>query len=288
MPPRPAAEAQPELKRAPGWRRFLAPYYTSTLAVLPIYGLARHWFDETGGSAYSRVGSSDELWEKERLIIACLGAMLAARAWRRLSIDHLMGTATTYIKGATGLLLWFIDYRFAIYYALLLVVMYLFFPQPLFTGPTAVRPLTPDAFKSLVEDGPADVAWLVEFYAPWAPACIHLEPVVAELSLKYSCSRLQFGRVDAPRWPQLAQAHKVPVYGAIPALPMFILFEKGKEVGRIPHMYEDGSISTITVQRQDIVAAFGLDGYLAAAQDDQRGGPSRAAAAKGGSTKKRR
>ena len=50
----------------------------------------------------------------------------------------------------------------------------------------------------------------------------------------------------------------------------------------------DGSISTITVQRQDIVAAFGLDGYLAAAQDDQRGGPSRAAAAKGGSTKKRR
>lgn len=40
------------------------------------------------------------------------------------------------------------------------------------------------------------------------------------------------------RWPQLAQAHKVPVYGAIPALPMFILFEKGKEVGRIPHMYE--------------------------------------------------
>ncbi len=36
--------------------------------------------------------------KQERLIIACLGAMLAARAWRRLSIDHLMGTATTYIK----------------------------------------------------------------------------------------------------------------------------------------------------------------------------------------------
>lgn len=43
----------------------------------------------------------------------------------------------------------------------LLAVMYLLFPQPLFTGPTAVRPLTPDAFKSLVEEGPADVAWLV-------------------------------------------------------------------------------------------------------------------------------
>lgn len=64
MAPRPAAEVQPELRHAPGWRRFLAPYYTSTLAVLPIYALARWWFNETGGSAYSRVGSSDELWEK--------------------------------------------------------------------------------------------------------------------------------------------------------------------------------------------------------------------------------
>ena len=75
MPPRPAGEAQPELKRAPGWRRFLAPYYTSTLAVLPIYGLARHWFDETGGSAYSRVGSSDELWEKVRRIGVGCGSL---------------------------------------------------------------------------------------------------------------------------------------------------------------------------------------------------------------------
>lgn len=35
---------------------------------------------------------------QERLIVACLGAMLAARAWKRLSMDHLLGTATTYIK----------------------------------------------------------------------------------------------------------------------------------------------------------------------------------------------
>lgn len=35
---------------------------------------------------------------QERLIVACLGAMLAARWWRRLSLDHLMGTSVTYIK----------------------------------------------------------------------------------------------------------------------------------------------------------------------------------------------
>ena len=37
--------------------------------------------------------------------------------------------------------------------------------------------------------------------------------------------------------------------------------------------------------KQDIVNAFGLDGYLAAAADDKGGRP---AAARGGSTKKRR
>jgi hypothetical protein len=40
------------------------------------------------------------------------------------------------------------------------------------------------------------------------------------------------------RWSQLAKQHKVAVYGALPQLPTFVLFEKGKEVGRIPHVFE--------------------------------------------------
>lgn len=39
----------------------------------------------------------------------------------------------------------------------------------------------------------------VEFYAPWAPPCIHLEPVFAELSLTYTNDKLRFGKVDASR-----------------------------------------------------------------------------------------
>lgn len=40
-------------------------------------------------------------------------------------------------------------------------VAYLLFPQPLFRGPSAVQALTPAAFKSLVEDAPPGVSWLV-------------------------------------------------------------------------------------------------------------------------------
>ena len=39
----------------------------------------------------------------------------------------------------------------------------------------------------------------VEFFAPWAPACVHLEPVVAALSLVYTTDRLRFAKVDASR-----------------------------------------------------------------------------------------
>ena len=77
--------------------------------------------------------------------------------------------------------------------------------------------------------------------------------------------------------------------------------QRGKAVGRSPAgctkpgpkpsprpsppLPADGSVSTVAVQGQDIVSAFGLDGYLAAAADDKGGRP---AAARGGSTKKRR
>lgn len=91
-------------------------------------------------------------------------------------------------------------------------VAYLLFPQPIYRGPSAVLPLTPASFRELVEGtSPSNTSWLVQFYAPWSPPCIHLEPAVAELSLRYGTapSRLRFGRVDAARWPALAEAHKV-------------------------------------------------------------------------------
>lgn len=62
-----AKQAVPEQAapaRSAGWRRFLAPYYTSTLLVLPLYAVARRWFEETGGGPYSRVTTTEELWEK--------------------------------------------------------------------------------------------------------------------------------------------------------------------------------------------------------------------------------
>lgn len=62
-----------------------------------------------------------------------------------------------------------------------------------------LTPCTPLVPHTSVCPPPAACCEQVEFYAPWSPPCIHLEPVFAELSLKYTTARLRFGKVDAAR-----------------------------------------------------------------------------------------
>lgn len=131
----------------------------------------------------------------------------------------------------------------------------------MFKGPSRMEDFTPASFAELVEDrADSNVAWLVEFFAPWAPQCLYLEPVIAELSLKYSSEHLRFGKMDVSRWPALAKKYKISVRGENGnQLPTLIMFEKGKEGGRIPHVYNDGKVAAGKFRRHDIVTAFALD-----------------------------
>lgn len=274
-----------------GARRFLAPYYSASALLIASYLLTRQWWLQHGDLKYAHA-TPRELLQKERYAISLLVSACSIKLYRADAMDSWLSDALTYGKSATMLMVWFMDYRLAIYYVLLIVIFYLLFPQPIYQGPSAIHQFTPASFKELVEEATQpELTWLVEFYAPWAPPCIHLEPVLAELSLKYSTDRLKFGKVDASRWPQLATQHKVQVYGAMPHLPTFVEFKGGKELGRIPHLFEDGTVSSMKVRRQDIIVAFGLEEQLAESKKGEAtaGGSTKAGAkAAGGSTKKRR
>ena len=138
-------------------------------------------------------------------------------------------------------------------------VVALLFPQPLFQGPAKMEYFTPASFADLVEDRQeGDVAWLVEFFAPWAPQCLFLEPVIAELSLTYGTPSLRFGKVDVSRWPAMAGKYNVSVTGVSNQLPTLVMFEMGKETGRIPHVAKDGTVASGKFRRGDIVTAFAL------------------------------
>ncbi|KAH7618020.1 putative Thioredoxin-related transmembrane protein 2 [Nannochloris sp. 'desiccata'] len=139
-------------------------------------------------------------------------------------------------------------------------VVALMFPQPTYKGPSRIEDFTPASFAEIVEDrSDSNVSWLVEFFAPWAPQCLYLEPVIAELSLQYSSPTLRFGKIDVSRWPALAKRYKISIRGEDGnQLPTLIMFENGKERGRIPHVYNDGKVAAGKFRKNDIVTAFAL------------------------------
>lgn len=109
-------------------------------------------------------------------------------------------------------------------------------------------------FRKMVTGAGADpnVYWLVELYTLWHPACVALEPVLADLSLRYATPGLRFGKVDVSRYPQIAADMNVSVTGSSRQLPTLIMFKAGKELGRIPHVYEGGNVAKGVFRRKAI------------------------------------
>ena len=58
----------------------------------------------------------------------------------------------------------------------------------------------------------------------------------------------------------MAQRYKISIRGDQGnQLPTLIMFEKGKESGRLPHVYSDGKVASGKFRRHDIVTAFALE-----------------------------
>ena len=85
--------------------------------------------------------------------------------------------------------------------------------------------------------------WLVEFYASWSPPCIQIEPLIADISLRYTTPLVKFAKLDVGRWPHVAKRYHIHVGGTSKQLPTFIMFREGEEIGRIPHVFRDGSVA---------------------------------------------
>ncbi len=60
---------------------------------------------------------------------------------------------------------------------------------------------------------------VVHFWADWAKPCVALNKVLEELARKHPAC--WFGRVEAERWPQLSEQHKIAV------VPTFLLWKGG-------------------------------------------------------------
>ena len=97
-------------------------------------------------------------------------------------------------------------------------------------------------------------------FATWASNSVSIMPVIAELSLKYY-PKIQFCKIDIGRYAGIAKMHNVSIKPTTKQLPTIILFENGKEKGRLPQIKSDGYIQKCRMGISDIEKHFQFKMY---------------------------
>ena len=251
--------------------RFFGTYYLANFALLLSYPLTRQVvYAYRGGFAAHALPP----WERQAL--GTLAVVSVVKLFRSSTLDSFFAEFFLYSKAALGVLVYMIDRWVFGLYMLLYAAVFVLCTQPKYSGPDSLHYLTPATFDEIVirnrgreparggrAAGPAaargDPMWLVEFYASWSPPCIQIEPMIADISLRYTTPLVKFAKLDVGRWPRVAKQYGIHVGGTSKQLPTFIMFRDGAEIGRIPHVFRDGSVAKGRYRRQDIVKAFELD-----------------------------
>ncbi|TDH71615.1 hypothetical protein CCR75_001747 [Bremia lactucae] len=136
--------------------------------------------------------------------------------------------------------------------------------QPRYNGASKIIDLSPALVEKLIKKATTSSkkkvphSWLVIFYANWSDSCVEHEPMLADLSLSFTSKTLQFGRVDVVKWPDLAVEHRINVSMSSWQLPTLILFQHGKEVGRLPSIDGNNKVTKTVLDRARLLMAFQL------------------------------
>lgn len=237
--------------------RFLSAYYILNGGVIATYPLFSLW----ARHEYPNSAAMLEGWERQTFMTLC--AMCVVKFGRMVNLDSWISDMFMYAKSGILLLSWMMDQRIFSWYCVMYAMLFLYVRKPEYKGPSKIEWLNPATLKRRVlspdDEEDKKVVWLVEFYASWSPPCVNLEPTFADLSCKYTSDSLRFAKFDLTRWPKSGEEFGINVSGTSKQLPTLILFEKGVETTRVPHIYKDGRIARARLRKADIVAAFQLD-----------------------------
>ncbi|KAL4156280.1 hypothetical protein PRNP1_005311 [Phytophthora ramorum] len=242
------------------WTRFLAPYYVCNAVALFMYAPIR----------FQRV--SEALQEKENFLNLPLEYeifLLALGSWllnyrKKATVDGAIALFFMYGKLAILASLYYLDITLFGWYAVVCLVLFAAVGQPKYEGPSKIVDLDPATVEKMIKKNSGAKkkgtpnSWLIFYYADWSDACVEHEPMLANLSLKYSSSSLKFGRVDVNKWSDLAAENRISVSTSSWQLPTFILFQDGKEAMRLPPIDDNGKVTKTILDRAGLVAVFKL------------------------------
>ncbi|KAM4703399.1 thioredoxin-related transmembrane protein 2 isoform 2-T2 [Rhinophrynus dorsalis] len=160
-------------------------------------------------------------------------------------------------KVANTILFFRLDLRLGLLYVTLCLVFLMTCKPPLYLGPEHIKYFSDKTIEEIQLDG--RVSWIVEFFANWSAECQSFAPIYAELSLKYSCAGLKFGKVDLGRYPEVSSRYNVSPSPLSKQLPTLILFQGSKEILRRPQVDKKARAVSWSFTQENVIREFNLN-----------------------------
>jgi len=173
-----------------------------------------------------------------------------------------------YAKVANLVMFFRVDPRYGIVYLFVFLLQAMLLPEPTYKGPENLVYFRATGLDDELKRDPR-ITWIVAFYAAWSPACINFAPIYSKLSADYGLPNLKFGKIDVGRYPEVAEKHHINTSPLTRQLPTLILFQDGKETGRVPAILS-GQVQKFTFKEEDIVNTFDLNSMYAELKKDKR------------------
>ncbi|XP_041839714.1 thioredoxin-related transmembrane protein 2-B isoform X2 [Melanotaenia boesemani] len=241
------------------YKWLLKPYYVASLfmclaflAVRKTPGICDHL------STQREDGNSCDFDWREVEILMFLSAIVMMKNRRAITVEQHVGNIILFSKVANVILFFRLDIRMGLLYLTLCIVFLMTCKPPLYMGPEYIKYFSDKTMdEELTRDG--RVTWIVEFFANWSPECQSFASVYADLSLKYNCAGLKFGKVDIGRYGDVSKRYKVSASPLSKQLPSLVLFQGGKELMRRPQVDKKGRAVSWSFTEENIIREFNLN-----------------------------
>ncbi|KAK2904188.1 thioredoxin-related transmembrane protein 2-A [Channa argus] len=241
------------------YKWLLKPYYIASflmtvafLVVRKTPGLCEHL------ATQREDGNSCDFDWRELEILMFLSAIVMMKNRRAFTLEQHIGNLFLFSKVANVILFFRLDIRLGILYLTLCVAFVMTCKPPLYMGPEYIKYFND---KTIDEELQKDsrVTWIVEFYANWSSDCQAFAPIFADLSLKYNCAGLRFGKVDIGRYGEISQRYRVSTSPLAKQLPSVALFKGGQEIMRRPVVDSKGRAMSWTFNEENMIREFNLN-----------------------------
>ncbi|CAL8264396.1 unnamed protein product [Lota lota] len=254
------------------YKWILKPYYTlsflMTVAFLVIRkapGICEHL------ATNREDGNSCDFDWREVEILMFLSAVVMMKNRRAITLEQHIGNLFLFSKVANVILFFRLDIRLGLLYLILCLAFVMTCKPPLYMGPECIKYFSD---KTIDEELQRDtrVTWMVEFYANWSPECQSFASMFADLSLKYNCPGLRFGKLDIGRYGEVSERFRVSTSPLTKQLPSLVLFQGGSEIMRRPMVDHKGRAVSWTFNEENIIREFNLNELFQKSKKLKKGG----------------